>query len=377
MKLALLKSSLAVVAPLAVLLFHAQSLRAQGSLVPPGAPAPSMKSLSQIEARTPVDATNTPGNSTAQFNITQAGSYYLTGNITGVNSKHGIVIQTNDVTLDLNGFEMTGISGSYDGIGVIPGAQNITIHNGTLRSWGIGVIAPGGNCELEHLRIYACTSQGIDVGSSCTVRSCTTVSNGNIGISFGNGGIVTACLASSNSAAGISGGSDCVMNECLAIANNGDGIDLSNNFNIRQCTSDHNGGNGFTLGSAGSISGCVANTNSDSGVEVDNTCTISECRANGNFISGFTSVGSEAVVVDNQASFNTGFGIETFGSYNRIDGNYVVGNDVGIYSMAGPNVDVVVRNTSSGNGDNYSPSSGTTFAPVQTPSTATNSWANF
>jgi len=37
---------------------------AQGSLAPPGAPAPTMKSLDQIEAWTPVDAANTSSNIT-------------------------------------------------------------------------------------------------------------------------------------------------------------------------------------------------------------------------------------------------------------------------------------------------------------------------
>src|SRR5437667_49820 len=42
----------------------------QGSLTPPGPPAPSMKSLAQIEPRTPI--------SSLPFTINAAGSYYLT-----------------------------------------------------------------------------------------------------------------------------------------------------------------------------------------------------------------------------------------------------------------------------------------------------------
>src|ERR1700674_2893120 len=67
----------------------------QGSLTPPGAPAPAMKTLGQIEPRTPI--------SFAPFIITQPGSYYLTTNLT-VPSGDAIDIATNRVTLDLNGF---------------------------------------------------------------------------------------------------------------------------------------------------------------------------------------------------------------------------------------------------------------------------------
>jgi hypothetical protein len=47
---------------------------AQGSLTSPGAPAPTMKTLAQIEPRTPI--------SSAPFTISVPGSYYLTTNLT-------------------------------------------------------------------------------------------------------------------------------------------------------------------------------------------------------------------------------------------------------------------------------------------------------
>ena len=54
----------------ALLFLPASTAFPQGSLTPPGAPAPTMKSLDQIEARTPI--------SSAPFTINASGSYYLT-----------------------------------------------------------------------------------------------------------------------------------------------------------------------------------------------------------------------------------------------------------------------------------------------------------
>jgi len=54
---------------LAILVIAAlATLFAQGPLTPPGAPAPTMKTLAQIETRTPI--------SSAPFTISQSGSYY-------------------------------------------------------------------------------------------------------------------------------------------------------------------------------------------------------------------------------------------------------------------------------------------------------------
>ena len=74
---------------------------AQGPLAPPSAPAPSMKSLAQIEARTAISGNNglTPA-AGPYFTISSSGSYYLTGNII-VLSGDAIRINASGVSLDL------------------------------------------------------------------------------------------------------------------------------------------------------------------------------------------------------------------------------------------------------------------------------------
>src|SRR6266436_4671626 len=69
-------------------------LFAQGSLTPPGAPAPTMKTLQQIEPRTPI--------SSVPVSILNSGSYYLTDNLE-VSYGDAIFISANNVTVDLNG----------------------------------------------------------------------------------------------------------------------------------------------------------------------------------------------------------------------------------------------------------------------------------
>ena len=194
------KSIIQLAAALLLSTLNAQlsTVFAQGSLTPPGAPAPTMKSLDQIEARTAISA--------APFSITQPGSYYLTHNLT-VSSGDGIDINTNNVTLDLNGFTISSTAASATGYGIFlnSGLRNITIANGCIQGGvtnnGSGVYSGSGfgygigyfhnapvagvvNVLVSKLSFSGCQSYGIylGVGDSTVVESCTVQTVGGIGI---------------------------------------------------------------------------------------------------------------------------------------------------------------------------------------------------
>src|SRR5262245_34532613 len=104
------------------------SARGQGSLTPPGPPAPMMKTLTQIEPRTPI--------SSLPYIINTPGSYYLSTNLTSPGSGNGITISSANVTVDLNGFTLQGVFGSNDGLYVSGTYTNLVVRNGVVTGWG-------------------------------------------------------------------------------------------------------------------------------------------------------------------------------------------------------------------------------------------------
>ena len=166
----------------------------QGVLTPPGAPAAGMKSLAQIEPRTPISA--------APFTISAGGSYYLTTNLT-VSAGDAITIAADNVTLDLNGFTIRSTAASATGTGILlnGGLRNLTLANGFIQGGvtnnGSGVYSGGGfangiyfsgnaplNVLASRLSISGCSVYGIYLlnGNSTVVEACAVRTVGGYGI---------------------------------------------------------------------------------------------------------------------------------------------------------------------------------------------------
>ncbi|MEK6701993.1 MAG: right-handed parallel beta-helix repeat-containing protein [Planctomycetota bacterium] len=291
---------------------------AAGPLNPPaGAVTSTYKTLSEVEPRTAINVTNTPGVAAALFRIAQPGSYYLTGNITGVANKHGIEIMASGVTLDLNGFELVGVAGSRDGVSATSAElTNIAVVNGSVRNWGgDGVdLATSGVINYRVVGVLASGNDGFGIATASggTVTSCSAYENTGHGISTSNGSMVTNCSVTMNGASGISTGSGCGVLSCAALLNAARGI---------------------TVGSGSTVADCTAQQNALDGI----VCTFN-CVIRGNTCS-FNGTGGD------------GAGVHATSSANRIEGNTCTSADRGIDVDGVRNV--IIRNTCSGNTNNW------------------------
>ena len=302
---------------------------AQGTLAPPGAPAPTMKTLTQVEPRTAI--TNS-----GAVTIFQPGSYYLTTNI-AVNSGDAVTITTNGVKLDLNGFTISSTEVSPAGTGIMlsSGLRNITIANGFIQGGvtnnGGGVYSGSGfaygiyysgtppvNVQVSRVSVSGCLYHGIYLNSfdSTVVESCTVRNAGSYGI-------LAAIIRSS---AAIQCGDDAIHGEQVSdcegeVEGTGYGIYA---FGAQNCygVSVHGPGvNAFTAQNCYGYG--LANDNSYSGLYAENALNCSG-SSNGSGVGVFA-----ATALNCSGSSNSGDGVyantalNCYGSSGSGDGVHV------------------------------------------------------
>lgn len=291
---------------------------------PPGPVTPTMKTLTEIEPRIAVNEANTPGDETCNFKITEPGSYVLPGNVTGVEGKHGILITTDGVTLDLNGFAVIGVPGSVDGVTASTNG-NVSVRNGIVRNWGQNGVYVGSGSYIQGIRVSYNGGVGITVDHGCVVRDCTATGNGT-GLTAGHGSVFTNCTASENV---------------------GDGFRMEDSV-CEHCNSRRNGGVGFVVSQGSLVVDCLAETNAGDGIQLWGAVYIvrNACHKN-----GWNGDGAGIHITD--------FVQEGGG---RIEGNNLSGNDRGIdVDYAGH---LIIKNSAWSNGTNYDIVEGNSYGPI-------------
>ena len=298
---------------------------AQGPLTPPGAPAPTMKTLDQVEPRIPlvIGATGVTTSTTALMRITQPGSYYLTGELQGTTGKLGIEIDASHVTVDLSGYRLIG-NGGTRGIRVLGDPdehRHIVIRNGHLSGWSSTAVNVA-QADFAFLEKLHCDSNGNGVvagdgsqivdcvvtGNSGTgffvqatsinavdrpaiIRSCVAHGNGSWGFRLGDGSVIENCIAQENGSAanhdGILVGDGSTVINCTAKGNNGSGIEVSNGCSVRGCSASENTGIGFLARSSANAQDCVAFDNGGSGFSFNSGSRAISCTAHANESFGF------------------------------------------------------------------------------------------
>jgi hypothetical protein len=356
---------------------------AQGSLTPPGAPAPVMKSLDQVEPRIPISVSTTPGDSNDSFIITNSGSYYLTTNLVATSAKNGIRIAADSVTIDLNGFDFNGAGLGGLGIRIITSIhrQNIVICNGTVRNWTSSgmVLSFGRNIRVEKVAVMGNGGNGMVIGENGIVHDCVAYTNANAGpflagITVSQGSVVENCATALNgvnnaNCVGISAGAGCTVLHCsasqsngpngvgisagpyaavtdcavaLAGGTNGAGISAGPGCSVVHCTVSGNTGSG-TVGILATeralIESCVVANNGGDGIQASNNCSLVSNTCGNNGGAGIHITGQHNRIDNNNVTFNPGGGIKVDATFNLVVRNCVSGNSVNNYIIVAGNND--------------------------------------
>ena len=324
--------------PLLILALTVSIAHAQGPLAPAAAPAPAMKTLDQIEPRTPLG-----GNPTAFVNITSSGSYYLVSDVAGLG------INADNVNLDLSGFTVKEVTG-YDGIGIGTGFKGVSIRNGFVVGsgvWtqgstantstytgniGVGIIAfqGSGAAPTQGISIDQVTVRGFNKGISLSaspesnggrhrITNCILRDFGSVGIEAITT-LITNTVISNGSGFGVNG---IVLTTENLLIHQIDGIGMRDNGGsvhrgtvVRQVSGNGVKGQHFSLsgvnasacggdgiqGDSLQIENCTASFNLGSGIFSPNS-TIKNCMARGN---GGAGISADSSVISGCGVLNSG-----------------------------------------------------------------------
>ena len=323
-----------------------------GDLEPGAPPAPTMKTLDEVEPRLPI--------SSVPYTITQSGSYYLTGNLTSTGN--GIRVNADNVTIDLMGYTLT-VPGSGTNYGIsMETRMNVEIKNGTVRDFGKdGIRDLGGSGAKSHknrvinVRTISNGEMGIRLwGRSQVIKDCSAIENGDIGILVGCENILVGNTAWKNGDSGIDVENDNTLIGNTSGENVGHGIDaMSGNTLISNTCSANERWGIYAYEEACTVKNNSVRYNDQGGIITAEDCMVIGNTVNNNNIADVATycgiyANHDCVVKNNTVTHNKRYNIYVAASDNAIEENLVTDSSgFGIYFNSTGNF--YANNRASGN----------------------------
>ena len=259
----------------------------------------------------------------------------------------GIVVTTEDVTIDLAGFDViladcvatldrncaataTGSTGIF-----AEGALGLTLRNGGIVGMGGDGVRAGDWAQVENLHVRWSRGAGLRLGRGARVRRVTSERNDGDGAVVGEGALVSDSGFSSNGGHGLVATAGAATLRGLDARGNGLSGILAADSVIRTSVATTNGSSG-----AGA-------PNSEAGISCLGRCVLEGNRADSNLRDGIE-CGSECVIGDNFASFNDDDGLSCSTACD-VDRNFAANNTTD--GIRAPRGSRVRGNVASGNGD--------------------------
>lgn len=326
-----------------------------GPLSPPAGPVTSTgKTLTEVEPRIALTLANTPGDTTDSgdttpsiFKITSPGSYYLTGNLNVPAGLIGIELSASDITVDLNGFE---ISNGESGVGATTTTViDVAVINGRISSAVTGVnFITAYDSSIRNVRISSC-SIGVRTQAGCTIERCN-INNCTTGVRYLQGGqTVRDTQFYSNS------------------GNNVESVPAVYEGFVFDRVRSSGGASGVLLPQARSVVATDSHFSdtTGTGLSVGDNAEIRDCR----FEACATGLraGWNAVVNDNFFVDSSVVGMQIVGINGRIERNHLSTNAIGIQITGTDNL--VIGNSVKGGTTRYSIVAGNRVATIATPAT--------
>lgn len=357
---------------------------------PPGPVAPTMKPLSQVEPRIPIDSLPAV--------LSVSGSYYLTRSLVGVPGEVGILVRARHVTIDLNGFELRGAAGTLDAIRAIPGLTDCTdlvVRNGSIHSWGgsgVNAACVFGS-TFEDLRIENNTGAGIiatdfttvsravvrsngaaglDLGVNARVSDITSTNNAQDGIGVGEHSIVTRAVIRDSGRIGLRAGERSIVSDITCSGSAAVGVRVETQSSVTRVVAFENGNTGIALNGRAVVTDSIAANNTGSGVLAFAGARIERCVLSNNSLAGITLNGPGTIVGNTLVDNPTG--INLLGSRSRVEDNAITGGTTGIKTVAPDNL--ILRNSVLGATTPFDLAPGTKAGPI-TSEVIDHPWANF